>query len=186
MADASSDESRFNIIGPSGSGKSTLGRELARPLELPYIQLDQVYWEPNWNEPSDETFFARLKTSLDQAGDRWVVDGNYTRIIPIKWKSVHTVIWLDYPLSLIFPRALSRALRRIATKQELWPGTGNRETFRKTFLSRDSILLWTLTSYRPLRKRYAKLCTDPQYSHIKFVRLTQQLDTDRFLDDLST
>lgn len=175
---------RYNVIGPSGSGKSTLARKLSERLDLSYIQLDQVYWGPNWSEPSDAEFFSNLQSALQSAGKNWVIDGNYTRTIPIKWQHVQTVIWLDYPLSLIFPRAFSRAIRRILSRKELWPNTGNRETFRKTFLSQNSILLWTLQSYRPLRHRYQKITTNPHYRHIRFLRFTQQSDTDNFLATL--
>ncbi len=38
----------INVVGTSGSGKSTLARRLAHRLELPWIELDRLYWRPNW------------------------------------------------------------------------------------------------------------------------------------------
>ena len=41
----------------------------------------------------------------------------------------------------VIRRLVRRTLWRTATRQELW-GTGNRESWRNAFLSRQSILLW--------------------------------------------
>src|SRR5207247_10499361 len=57
-----------------------------------------------------------------------------------------TLIWLDPPLRVIFARLFLRALRRIRSGEELWPGTGNRETFRNQFLSRDTLFWWAIRS----------------------------------------
>ncbi|MBK1876785.1 GNAT family acetyltransferase [Pelagicoccus mobilis] len=174
--------SRFNIVGCSGSGKSTFARKLANKLNAPYVELDALFWGPNWSESTDEIFFQNLDTKL--TGDAWVIDGNYTRTIPIKWKHVQTVIWLDLPFTRTFWQALLRATRRAYNKEELWPGTGNTESFRKTFLSHDSILLWTLTSYRTVRRRYQKLLADPQYSHIQFLHFRSHKQANAYLDQL--
>ena len=58
-----------------------------------------------------------------------------------------TLIWLDLPFPLVMWRLLRRTLGRIRSRQDLW-GTGNRESFRGAFLSRDSILLWTTVADR--------------------------------------
>ncbi|MBN0386682.1 (d)CMP kinase, partial [Pseudomonas aeruginosa] len=44
----------INVVGTSGSGKSTLARRLAHRLELPWIELDRLYWRPNWQGAPDE------------------------------------------------------------------------------------------------------------------------------------
>ncbi|WP_262355798.1 shikimate kinase, partial [Klebsiella pneumoniae] len=51
-------EMNINVVGTSGSGKSTLARRLAHRLELPWIELDRLYWRPNWQGAPDEAFFA--------------------------------------------------------------------------------------------------------------------------------
>ena len=134
---------RINVIGTSGSGKSTFARKLSEGLGYPYIEMDQVFWGPNWHWPPDEVFFENLRQAL--GGNQWVLDGNYTRTIPIKWERVEMVVWLDYSFPLTLFQAVKRALKRSITQEELWEGTGNRESFRKSFFSKDSIILWTIT-----------------------------------------
>jgi adenylate kinase family enzyme len=82
--------SRINIIGTSGSGKSSFAKKLSQITGFPYVEMDKVFWGPNWKWPSDEEFFSKLKVAL--AGEKWILDGNYTRTIPIKWEKVDLVI----------------------------------------------------------------------------------------------
>ena len=132
---------RVNVVGASGSGKSTFSKQLASQLEQPLIEMDALFWNSNWTESPDELFFARLRSAL--AHPRWVLDGNYDRTLPIKWQDVTAVIWLDYSLRRTLLQGLERALVRAWTRVELWPGTGNRESFRATFFSKKSVLLWS-------------------------------------------
>ncbi|MGB7182428.1 MAG: hypothetical protein WBD51_10880, partial [Burkholderiaceae bacterium] len=52
---------RVNVIGTSGSGKSTLARRLSVSLQLPYFEMDAVYWRPNWQEPTDEEYLPQIR-----------------------------------------------------------------------------------------------------------------------------
>ncbi|MEM9657619.1 MAG: shikimate kinase, partial [Planctomycetota bacterium] len=171
---------RINVIGTSGSGKSTFGRRLAELLDLPFVELDGVYWKPNWQEPTDEEFLPKIKTITD--GPRWVLDGNYSRSTPTKWRRVQLVVWLDLPLLRTLYRVATRSVKRAFSKTEIWPGTGNRETLRKAFLTRDSVILWSITSYRGNRRRYGEIMQDDQYGHVWFVRLRSPADVEAFLE----
>ena len=73
---------RVNVIGTSGSGKSSFAKQLAGALRTPYLEMDRLYWKPNWQEPKDEELFPILEQAL--SGDAWVLDGNYTRTTHIK------------------------------------------------------------------------------------------------------
>lgn len=174
---------RVNVVGASGSGKSTFAKQLAAKLELPMIEMDAVYWNPNWSEPTDEVFFERLRSAL--AHPRWVLDGNYDRTVPIKWQGVTAVIWLDYSLPRTLLQGLKRALFRAWTQVELWPGTGNRESFRGTFLSKKSVLLWSLRSHGKLRVRYGERMADPAFEQIRFYRLRSPAEARALLERLT-
>lgn len=170
---------RINVIGSSGSGKSTFGRKLANVLNIPFIEIDAIYWGPNWKEPDDEEFFEKLSNEI--SGDSWVLDGNYTRAAHLKWERVGTVIWLDYPFLRTFIQSVKRATKRAYTKEELWPGTGNKESFRQSFLSKDSIILWSIQNFWKIRKRCLLAMEDEKYAHIEFIRLTSPADAERYL-----
>jgi adenylate kinase family enzyme len=129
---------RVNVVGTSGTGKSTFARQLAQALGHPYIEMDALFWGPNWTQATDEAFFARLATSLSQP--TWILDGNYDRTIGIKWANVTAVIWVDYSFRRTLYQALKRAVVRSIHRKELWPGTGNKESFLKTFFSKESII----------------------------------------------
>ena len=120
---------RVNVIGTSGSGKSSFAKQLTGALRIPYLEMDRLYWKPNWQEPKDEAFFSLLEQAL--SGDAWVLDGNYTRTTHIKWQRADLVIWIDYSLLLTVYRVIKRSILRAWTKQELWPGTGNCESFAR-------------------------------------------------------
>jgi len=146
--------------------------------------MDKVFWGPNWYWPSDEEFFSKLQGELQK--DSWILDGNYTRTIPIKWKEVDTVIWLDYSFFKTLFRAVKRALRRSLSGEELWEGTENRESFRKSFLSKESIILWTIKTHRKVRKKYESYLKDPKYSHIKFIRLRNDFQVETYLANINS
>ncbi len=163
---------KINVVGTSGSGKSTLAKQLAEALNAPYIQLDQLFWRADWQGTPDNEFFVALEEALVASPEGWVLDGNFDRTRHVKWREVDMVVWIDYPFRRVFSQAFNRAVKRIISQEELWTGTGNRESFRKTFLSRDSVLLWSLKTWRQNRKRYFADMLNPCYAHIQFVRLT--------------
>lgn len=173
-----SDILRVSVVGTSGSGKSTFARRLAAKMNAPHIELDQLYWGPGWSEPADDVFFPKIEAAL--SGDTWVIDGNYKRTQPIKWARVQLVIWLDYPLPLTLYRVTTRALSRILTRRELWPGTGNRETWSKLF-GKDSIVRWSYHTHAGNRVKYERTMADPRYAHLTFIRLRSPREAEQFL-----
>ncbi|XOV86619.1 MAG: adenylate kinase [Pseudomonadota bacterium] len=174
------DFTRFNVVGSSGSGKSTLGRLIAEHLGLPRIELDALYWGPDWQEPPEQEFLVRVRAALDS--DRWVLDGNYSRTVPIKWQRVQVVVWLDLPYAVILYQVISRTLRRVFRQEELW--SGNRESFRKAFFSRDSVIWWSLTNLARVRRGYETAMKSEDFAHIRFVRLRSRRAVREFVTSL--
>ena len=169
----------INVVGTSASGKSTFSKELAATLSIQYIEMDALFWKPNWQESTINEFLPKIEAAI--ANDGWVLDGNYSRTASIKWAKVSTIVWIDYSLSRTVFQAFKRAIQRILSKNEIWPNTGNVESFQKTFLSRKSIILWTLINYHSNRKKYVKIMTSDQYSHIDFVRLKSPKKAKEFI-----
>ena len=52
---------RINVVGNSGVGKSTFARQLADIKGIPYVQMDQLFWNADWQESTDEAFFSKLQ-----------------------------------------------------------------------------------------------------------------------------
>ena len=82
------------IIGCPGSGKSTMARQLKEKLGLPVVHLDQLWWKEGWQNVSREDFDDRL--ALAVAMDRWIIDGNYSRTIPMRLSRCDTILYLDF------------------------------------------------------------------------------------------
>lgn len=173
---------KINVIGTSGSGKSTFAQKLSEKLGYPYVEMDALFWGKDWSHPSDEEFFTRLSARLNT--DTWVLDGNYSRTIPIKWKEVDTIIWIDYSYARTLFQALKRAISRSISQKELWPGTGNRESFKK-LLSKDSILLWTVKTYHQNKAKYSDLEGKPQCRGATIIRLRTPKECQRFLGEFA-
>ncbi|QCJ70168.1 adenylate kinase [Providencia heimbachae] len=172
---------KINVIGTTGSGKSTLGKELAALFQVSYVELDAIYWKKNWQSSSDDELNQKLTHALNNAKTGWILDGNYSRTIPIKWQTVDMVVWLDYSFLRTLYQSISRTITRILSQAELWSNTGNTETWRKAFFSRDSIIVWLFKTYHLNKKRNISYFIDPQYKHIQFVRLTSPAETRLFL-----
>lgn len=172
---------RINVVGTSGSGKSTFSKRLAKLLHCKAIELDELHWRANWIEAPDEEMIALLEKEL--AADAWVLDGNYTRTIPIKWRRVQMVIWLDYSFATTLYRMVKRSLSRIVTGEKLWHG--NTENMRMLF-SKDSIVWWMITTYYPNKRKYEEIMQDSKYSHIQFVRLKTPGEAEGFLRNCLT
>jgi adenylate kinase family enzyme len=117
------------------------------------------------------------------AGDSWVIDGNYggRGARDLVWPRADTVIWLDPPLRVIFARLFKRALRRIRSREEIWPATGNRETYRNQFLSRESLFIWALRTYWRRKRQFPELLGRPEYGHLQILRFRDAADAEAWL-----
>ena len=113
-----------------------------------------------------------------------MLDGNYDRTRSIKWSRATLVIWLDYSLPLAFSRVVRRTIRRSITRNELWPGTNNRESFAKMF-SPSSVVLWTLTQHARQRRRNAAAMHTDEWSHLQFVRLRSPKAAQNYLAEIA-
>ncbi len=173
----------INIIGTTGSGKSTLAKQLSKQLNLVYIELDDLLWLDDWQESSNEALFLKLKIATENADTGWVLDGIYTRTIPMIMQQADMVIWLDYPFWVNLYRLTRRTLKGLVNQKPLWKHSNNRENL-KLILSKQSIFVWLIKSYPKNRKKYLNLMKNPDYQHIQFIRLTSPQQTKEFLNRL--
>jgi adenylate kinase family enzyme len=177
-----SDMVRVVVIGTSCVGKTMFARSLARVLSSPHIELDALYWQPNWiPRPPDE---FRALTAQALAQDCWVSDGNYGTVRDLVWSRATTVIWLNYAFRLVLWRALTRTVRRALTQEELF--SGNRESLRMAFFSRESILWWVITTFHRRRKQYRRLFDSKIFPHLACVEFRKPSEAQIFVARLGT
>lgn len=168
---------RIAIIGITGSGKTTLATQLARHLRVPRLELDELHWGPNWTPAPREQFRAAVDAGTSVG--RWVADGNYSAIRDLVWARADTLIWLDYPLIVNFWRLTRRNFKRIVLREEIYHG--NRESFRTHYLSRDSLYVWAVQSYRKNPQQWARVLASGEYPHLATLRLRSPAATRRWL-----
>ena len=170
---------RIVVVGTTSSGKSTLASRLARKIGADYIELDALYWELNWTPAEPFDFFVRVEEAIDS--EVWVAAGNYRLVRDLIWQKAELVIWLDYPLPLLFWRLLTRTVRRWVTQEELW--NGNRESLLPhfKFWSDDSLFHWLFKTYWRRKREYPLLFSLPENAHLKVIHFTNPKETEEWL-----
>ena len=172
---------RICVVGTTGAGKSTLAGELARRLHIPHIELDAIHWEPGWKEADREITRACVRNIVHT--DSWVIDGNYGFLRDILWPRAEALVWLDYPLPIIFWQLWRRTWKRVREKELLW-GT-NTERLGEQFFSKDSLFLWALKTHARHRRIYTNLPTLSEYAHLKVYQFKSPRETNEWLRSLS-
>ena len=100
---------RILVIGSPGSGKTTFSLRLGEALAIPVVHLDRLNRYGNWQTRTKDDFEALLREAL--ASDRFIVDGNYARTLPMRLERCDTVVFLDYPTVVSLFGVLSRIIR---------------------------------------------------------------------------
>ena len=170
---------RIVVIGATGVGKSTLARALAEGLDVPFVELDALFWGPKWTPPPPEDFRARVAAAT--ASPAWVVAGNYHAVRDLLWPRADTLIWLDYPLPLALARLTARTLRRGITRERLW--NDNRENLweHARVWSEHSLFHWLFTTYWRYRREFPALFREPAHAHLRVVHLRSSRATRAWL-----
>ena len=101
---------RICILGPSNSGKSTLANAIARKRGLEAVHLDQLFHLPNtdWKQRPRNEFIALHHAAI--AGERWVMDGNYSFCMPQRLRRATGLILLDISTASSLLRYFRRTL----------------------------------------------------------------------------
>ena len=174
---------RFVIIGKPGSGKTTLAHQLSDILQVKPVELDAIYWQPDWTKPDKPDFQAWVAEAVPADG-RWAADGNYSAVREIVWGRATTAIWLDYPLWLSLWRLLWRTLDRWFWRKDLW--NGNRENLLD-HLSWDwdkNLFLYTVAVHTRHKNNFPSILKDG-YGHLNVLRFRHPSELDEWLESLT-
>lgn len=171
---------RIMIIGSSCAGKTTLGRELAKRLNVPQIDLDDIAWLPNWQVSTEKDLCHNVQRAI-QGRDDWIITGGYRQTWDITMPPATHVIFPDPPYYILLWRLLSRTARRVVTKEKC---CGDNVERLSNFFSKDSLFLWQLKGFRKKRQRYEALKANPYNPNTKFLRFNRIGDVQTVIDAL--
>ena len=169
---------RFVVIGSSCSGKSTFSKALAASIDSKHIELDSLFWEPNWTEAEPDVFKGRVQSAI--SGETWIVDGNFSKLNEWLWPQADAMIWLDLPLATILSRFFRRSVRRSIRREELWNGC--RESLKNSIFQKNSLLAWILKTHRRRTNQYAVLMQNPPHPKMKMYRLRSTREIQDFVE----
>ncbi len=174
---------RIAVYGPSGSGKSTFARTLGELLDLPVIELDALFHKPNWQPTPVDEFRTTVLDLLSRYRDGWVCDGNYRDVRALVMPQADDIVWLRLPFPTVYSRLFLRTVTRAWSREPLW-GT-NYESWRLSFLSRESILLWGITHWRAHQRNLERdLRRTPHSAGVHTLR--SPLAVERFLGSVKS
>jgi len=156
--------------------------QLAEKIGGDFIELDALNWGPNWTAANDETLRARVEEATRSPS--WVVAGNYRITRPITWSRAEAIIWLDYPLGVIFWRLLRRTWKRVFFKEELWNDNREHLWTQLKLWSDESLFHWLFKTYWRRKREYSQLFRKPEYSHLKIIHFKTPQETDTWLGSL--
>lgn len=179
---------RIQVTGHSCAGKSSLAAQLAEELCIRYVELDALHWLPNWvglSVENPELFRRRIHAATN--GDTWVVAGSYTVFCQeIFWPRLQTLIWLDLPKWQLLLRLCKRSWQRSRSKQLLWGSNYERFWHQfKIWNKEDSLIWWIWTQHERKRREMLVISEDPQWAHIRIIRLTSAKEVATFRRDLA-
>lgn len=170
---------RVIVVGVTSSGKSTLAERLARHFDLNYIELDALYWEPNWQIAPLDVFRARVEKAIQ--AEKWIAAGNYHMARDLLWPQAEAMIWLDYSIGRVLWQLTQRSVKRWWTRELLW-GT-NREPLwtHFKFWSKDSLYNWLFQTYWRRKQEYPRLLSQPEHQHLRLIRFKSPKETEAWL-----
>ncbi len=116
---------RVMILGSPGAGKSTLSFALSEKTGIPVTHLDKLFWTPGWVSVSAEELDKKIESAVSE--DKWIIDGNYSRTIPLRLERCDTVIFLDYPTHVCLFGVIKRILTNHGkVREDMSPGCPER------------------------------------------------------------
>lgn len=94
------------VIGCPGAGKSTFACKQSAKTRLPLYYLDMIWHKADRTTVSTGEFDTALSEIMNH--DRWILDGNYLRTLPMRLEKADTVFFFDLPLDVCLSGAIER------------------------------------------------------------------------------
>lgn len=163
------------MIGPGGAGKSTLASQLGELLNIEVLHLDKLYWHPGWIETPKDEWLVTVEELVRR--DSWVMDGNYSGTLDVRYKACDTIIFLDISRTICLWRVLKRAIMyRRNSRPDMADGCPERLTLE--------FILWIWNYPRRTRPKIVRML-ESHPAEKKIVWLRSQSDVETFLSRLA-
>lgn len=167
------DLSRIAILGNTAGGKSTLARHLSKTRGLQHIEIDELFWQPNWSTTAKKIYERDHDMAIQK--EDWIVDGggDLTSIRKRADRATELIL-LDFPLWVHFWRAAERQMAWANGTIEHPPGGG--QDMPPT--GRLFEMIWELDrDWMPLLR---ELCDDHEELGKKVIRLNTPDELEAF------
>ena len=166
---------RVLVIGPGGAGKSTFSRRLGALLQIEVVHLDSLYWRPGWVEPSKDEWKEILAEVIGRGA--WVMDGNYSGTLAMRYEACDTVIFLDMAPATCIWRVIKRSVKyRKSQRPDMAAGCPERLT--------AEFLAWVWNYRRRTRPKVLRRLNENRGGKT-VIRLHSAAEVERFLADLA-
>jgi hypothetical protein len=169
---------RILVIGRTGSGKTTLARDIAAALRVPHVELDSLYFRPDFSTVPESVLRERVTAAVEP--DRWVTDGNKRAVRDLVWPRADTIVWLDYSAAVSLWRLGRRAVRRTASLRTEAAAAGTTRALPGQLLAAAKGVLTALRSHIGQRREFPRLFAAPENQHLAVVRLRSPRATRRW------
>jgi adenylate kinase family enzyme len=155
------------VIGPGGAGKSTLANRLGELLNLEVLHLDKLYWRAGWIETPKPEWLETVRELLRR--DAWIMDGNYSGTLDLRFQACDTVIFLDMPRRLCIWRVFKRAMiYRTRSRPDMAEGCPERLTLE--------FVLWIWNYSQRTRPKIARLLESTTEKRIIWLRSRSEVE----------
>lgn len=168
-------------MGSTGAGKTTLGKQLSTQLDIPFVELDNLFWLADWQGRPKSEFQDIVGNYVST--DAWIMDGNYESVRRIIWSEADTLIWLDYSFAVIFYRLIKRIFLRAISKEVVCGNNVDRGWIHLKLWSKDSLINWLFQTYWKRKAEMPKMIASDG-SHLRVIRVSCQKDLDTLMSNL--
>ncbi len=164
---------RSVILGNTAGGKSTLARRLAATRNLPHVEIDALYWQPDWSLAPAEDYQRAHAEAV--AGARWIIDGGGDLpSIEARLDRATEIILIDLPLWVHYWRAAERQFAWATGTLDHPPAGG----VDMPPTGRLFEIIWTVD--QEWMPRLRRLCDLHEAKGCTVIRLTTPEAVDRF------
>lgn len=160
---------KIAIVGCPASGKTTLANKLGILLNIPVHHLDKIFWVQKGGIKQD-IFIIQQEEIM--ASEKWIIDGSFTKSLPLRLSKADTIIFFDFPLYVAYWRLIKRFIKHFNTVRPDMGGN-NKESLNLDLIK----YMWKY----PSKDIHSKVL---EYSKIKNVIIIHNSKEEKlFLDD---